>query len=119
MTSLISGASRNKLSLSNFLSLCYNFFIGDDILIVKKKIPLKAVKEMAENIFGDLVKAVIDIKKGIMAIGGDLHSDEEAVLINQNSSQADLWGINLYPDKTGGEFFIEFDTVINIRPKAK
>ncbi|MBI5135344.1 hypothetical protein HZA86_03890 [Candidatus Uhrbacteria bacterium] len=64
---------------------------------------------------GDLVKAVVDIEKGIMAIGGELHADEEALLLEHGSRQKDLWGINLYPDKTGDDF-IEFDSMINIRP---
>lgn len=65
---------------------------------------------------GDLVKAVVDLKRTVMAIGGELHADEEAVLLEDGSKQSDLWGINLYPEKTG-EDFIEFDSMINIRPK--
>ena len=68
-----------------------------------------------EETFGDLVKAVVDLEKGMIAIGGELHSDEEGVLIEQGSSQSDLWGINLYPDASQDEW-IEFDSVINIRP---
>ncbi|PIR66234.1 MAG: hypothetical protein COU51_05110 [Parcubacteria group bacterium CG10_big_fil_rev_8_21_14_0_10_36_14] len=71
---------------------------------------------MAEKRFGDLVKAVIDIEKDIMAIGGELHADEEQILLEQDSKQENLWGINLYPSKTG-EDFIEFDSMINIRPR--
>ena len=50
-----------------------------------------------------------------MAIGGDLHSDAEAVLLDRGSAQKDVWGVNLYPKKTGGEW-IQFDSMINIRP---
>lgn len=50
-----------------------------------------------------------------MALGGELHSDEEAVLLEQGSKQNDLWGINLYPG-IRGEDWIEFDSLINIRP---
>ena len=65
--------------------------------------------------FGDLVKAVVDVAQGIMAIGGELHSDEEAILLEQGSRQEDLWGINLYPGKPPEEW-IEFDSLINVRP---
>lgn len=65
--------------------------------------------------FGDMVKAVVDVSRGIMAIGGELHSDEEAMLLDDGSRQADLWGINLYPGETG-ESWIEFDSMINVRP---
>ncbi|MBU0533520.1 MAG: hypothetical protein KJ887_01785 [Candidatus Omnitrophica bacterium] len=70
---------------------------------------------IAEEGFGDMVKAVVDIEKGIMAIGGELHSDEEGKLLSLSSKQENLWGINLYPQKTGEEF-IEFDSIINLRP---
>lgn len=78
-------------------------------------ITVKELNEMAAGMFGDLVKAVIDIKKEVMALDAELHSDEEAVLIEKGSTQTDLWGINLYPALEGSEF-IEFDSMINIRP---
>jgi len=43
-----------------------------------------------------LVKAVADVEHGLMALGGELHSDEEAVLLDQGSQQRHLWGINLW-----------------------
>jgi len=61
------------------------------------------------------VKAVVDVELSIMAIGGELHADEEAVLLEQGSRQQDLWGINLYPDMPAEEW-IEFDAMINVRP---
>jgi hypothetical protein len=70
---------------------------------------------IAEEQFGDMVKAVVDIRRRIMAIGGELHSDEEAALLEDGSRQEDLWGLNLYPMETG-EGWLEFDSVINIRP---
>lgn len=75
----------------------------------------KELNEFAKEGFGDFVKAVVDIEKNIMVIGGELHADEEAVLLEQGSEQADLWGINLYPGKSG-DSWIEFDSMINIRP---
>lgn len=65
--------------------------------------------------FGDMVKAVIDVARGVMAIGAELHSDEEAALLEDGSRQSDVWGINLYPGDVG-DGFIEFDSMINIRP---
>lgn len=70
---------------------------------------------IAATQFGDLVKAVVDVERGIMAIGGELHSDEEAELLDDGSRQAHLWGINLYPAELG-EAWIEFDSMINVRP---
>ena len=70
---------------------------------------------MAEGRFGNLVKAVVDVERKVMAVDGELHADEEALLLENGSSQENLWGINIYPDLEGQER-IEFDSVINIRP---
>jgi hypothetical protein len=45
-----------------------------------------------------------------------MHADEEQMLLQNGSQQFDLWGINLYPDKFGAEDFIQFDSMINLRP---
>ncbi len=85
--------------------------------IVSEKNPITTseLKKMAKNMFDNLVKAVVDIDKGVMAADAPMHSDEEAELIKNGSKQEDLWGINLYPGKRG-EDFIEFDSMINIKP---
>ena len=62
-----------------------------------------------------MVKAVVDIRRGILAVGGELHSDDEALLLDDGSEQKDLWGINLYHDEPSGAW-IEFDSMINVRP---
>jgi hypothetical protein len=84
--------------------------------IIREPIPLIHLERLAEGMFGDLVKAVVDIRLGIMAVGGELHADEEALLIGEGSAQGSLWGINLYPGQYGGSDFIEFDSMINVRP---
>ncbi len=83
--------------------------------LVDTSITMPELRSMAEGRFGDLVKAVVDVRKLIMAVDADLHSDEEALLIEHGSTQADLWGINLYPDLPPGDW-IDFDSMINIRP---
>lgn len=85
------------------------------IKIIKDAISVNELKEIAKNQFGDLVKAVVDIEKEIIAIGGELHADEEALLLQNGSRQENLWGINLHFNKSNDEF-IEFDSMINIRP---
>lgn len=86
------------------------------IIIVKDSIKKRELKSVAEKQFGDFVKAVIDTKQEIMAIGGELHADEEVLLIEQEGSKREyVWGINIYPEKTGEEW-IEFDSVINLKP---
>ncbi len=85
------------------------------VRIVRASIPLEELRRIALEQFGDFVKAVVDVRQGIMAIGGELHADEEALLIEEGAQQADLWGINLYPDRPAAER-IEFDSMINVRP---
>jgi len=84
--------------------------------IIDQQISLNELKKMAASMFGDLIKAVVDIEKNIMAVDAELHADEEAYLIENNSKQKDLWGINLYPEFYNTDDFIEFDSMINLRP---
>lgn len=83
--------------------------------LVEESIELHELKQMAEKMFGSLVKAVVDIEKEVMVVDTEMHSDEEEFLLKNGSKQSDLWGINLYPDKFG-EDFVEFDSMINLRP---
>jgi hypothetical protein len=85
--------------------------------IIKEKISIPELDEMAQRMYGNLVKAVVDIRLEMMAVDAELHSDEEAVLLESGSRQEDLWGINMYPglDRNGPDF-IEFDSLINLRP---
>ena len=83
--------------------------------IVKDKISITELKKIAQEMFGDIVKAVVDVEKEIMAVGGELHSDEETLLIQNGSKQQNLWGINIYPEIRGKKW-IEFDSMINMRP---
>ena len=87
-----------------------------EIKIITDKISLPELKKKAEERFGDMVKAVVDLEKGIMAIGGEMHADEEALLLENGSKQENLWGINLYPENKWDDF-VEFDSMINIRPR--
>ncbi len=85
------------------------------MILVDKEISLEELKKIAHQSFGNLVKAVVDVEKEIMVIGGELHSDEEEFLLRRGSRQENLWGINIYPDLENKEW-IEFDSVINLRP---
>lgn len=87
-----------------------------DIQVISSPVTIVYVAKLAQKQFGDIIKATVDESKGIMALGGELHADEEQLLLKNGSSQQDLWGINLYPLKFGLADFIEFDSMINIRP---
>ena len=60
-----------------------------------------------------MIKIVVDIRRRVLAGGGEMHSDCEAVLLDDGSEQDDLWGANWYP----ADREIIFESLINIRPR--
>ncbi len=82
--------------------------------ILQKPIPITKLKELAQNTFGDMIKCVADVQKGLLAIDADLHADLERLLLEDGSAQESLWGFNLWVEEEG-EDFIEYDSLINIR----
>ena len=83
--------------------------------IIDRPTDRKILTSMLPNYFGDMVKAVVDIERKVIGVDAELHADIEQALLAQGLSQYDLWGINLYPEMDGDDF-IEFDSMINIRP---
>lgn len=83
--------------------------------IITDQITIEELKEMSQKMFGNLVKAVVDAEKEIIAVDGELHSDEQELLIENGSKYENLWGINIYPEMTD-ENWIEFDSIINLKP---
>jgi hypothetical protein len=83
--------------------------------LVTSPVTRSALAAEAGNGFGDMIKAVVDVQRRVMAIGAELHADEEAALLDDGSDQHDLWGINFYPADSGPEW-VEFDSMINVRP---
>lgn len=87
-----------------------------EIKIIRNSVGKQELIKMANEGFGELVKAVVDVEQEIMAIGGELHADEEVLLTEkENSRRENTWGINIYPKKQENEL-IEFDSMINIKP---
>jgi hypothetical protein len=86
------------------------------VQIVAGQITVGELSAMAEATFGDLVKAVADVRRGLLAVDAGMHSDLEALLLDAGSDQADLWGVDLYPAEYGTPEFLEFDSMINLRP---
>lgn len=84
--------------------------------IVAGQVTVAALTAMAEATFGDLVKAVVDVERGLLAVDAGMHSDLEALLLDAGSRLDALWGINLYPAEHGTPDFLEFDSMINLRP---
>ena len=84
--------------------------------IVKDKIEISELKEMAKKMHDNLVKAMVDVEKEIIAVDAGLHADLMEFLIEEeNSEPKNVWGINIFPDKNG-ENLIEFDSMMNVKP---
>lgn len=86
-----------------------------NIRIVDKKISEKELLEIAKEFYVTMVKGVVDVERGILAMGGEYHMDANNVLIENGSKQPNVWGFNWYFDKEGDER-IEYVSLINIRP---
>jgi hypothetical protein len=87
-----------------------------NIKVFDSQISKEELLVLAKSGYGDMVKGVIDIKKRQLALGGELHADCEQLLLEGGSKQVDLWGFNIYPEKTREEY-LEYTSMINIRPR--
>lgn len=86
-----------------------------DIEIIRGPVPWEHVIGQAKASFGDMVKVVVDVERGIMSLGGELHVDGEALLLEDGSRQQDVWGANIFVMKPAGSN-IEYSSMVNIRP---
>lgn len=84
--------------------------------IVKEKISKEELSKIAEENFGTMVKVDVDIKKEILAIGGEWHSEgDELLTAQEGSNREDIWGINFYPWRKPKDR-IEYIALINVKP---
>lgn len=85
--------------------------------ILSEPVTKKVLLETSTCILGDdMLKGVVDVSRGIVAVDADLHADLEHLLLQDGSNQKDLWGFNLYLTEEDPADFLEFDSLINIRP---
>ena len=89
----------------------------EDIVIVREQISVEELTRLTQRMDGELVKAVVDVRRRIMAVGARFHAELEAALLDDGSQQADVWGINLYPARYDRPEWLEFDSLINLRPR--
>lgn len=85
------------------------------VLVSASRLARDELRRLAELYFEDMVKYVVDVARGVIAVGGEMHADAEQVLLDDGSTQADLWGANYYPGR-GRELCVEYTALINIRP---
>ena len=81
------------------------------IYILREKPTGEQLADMLKE-YETMIKIVVDIRRRVLAGGGEMHSDCESVLLDDGSQQDDLWGANWYP----ADQRIIFESLINIRP---
>ena len=86
-----------------------------EIVILHEPVVKDELRRLVTDGFGDMVKYVVDVERERIALGGQLHADAEALLLDDGSRHEDLWGANYYPG-VEPEHCIEFTSLINIRP---
>lgn len=89
---------------------------SDRILILQAPIPREELERLVMTHFQDMVKFVVDVERGLLAIGGEMHAEAEQRLLEDGSRQGDLWGANYYPGR-GPTDCIEYTSLINISPR--
>ena len=80
------------------------------------KISVSELHKISKKMSEPLVKGVVDVSNNLLVLDAEMHVDEELLMLERGSQQTDLWGINLWPGHYGTDSFIEFDSMINIRP---
>ena len=81
------------------------------IHFLKDKAQPIQVQEMLDE-YSSMIKIAVDIRRNILAGGGEMHADCEQVLLENGSEQEDIWGANWYPSDQR----VEYEALINIRP---
>ena len=82
------------------------------IHIIHTRATRQQMEEMLQTL-DTYIKLAVDIKRGILAGGGALHADCEAVLLEDGSRQQDIWGADWNPSAQQ----VTFESLINIRPR--
>ena len=88
------------------------------IKIIDKEINNEQLIKLAQNYYDDMIKGVVDIKRQILALGGEMHADAEDILLADGSNQKDLWGFNILLNTPVDECLV-YESFINIRPRDK
>jgi hypothetical protein len=92
--------------------------VPDIVLLRDQPIASDVLGELVARFFEDMVKYVVDIERGVAAVGGELHADAEALRLEDGSQQRDLCGANYYTG-TGPDECIEYMSLINISPSRE
>ena len=84
--------------------------------IVRKKISKDELTRIVKENFGTMVKIDVDVERGVIAIGGEWHSEGDELLAQDGSLRKNVWGANFYPFNHPNSR-IEYISLINIKPQ--
>ena len=88
------------------------------IKIITKPITRDEATKIGKEFYDEMVKGVVDVKEEIIALGGEYHMDANNVILENGSSQENVWGFNIYPSRKDDQW-IEYTALVNIRPASK
>ena len=87
------------------------------IKIIRAPISDSELREFLGKPYREMIKFVVDIRREVIALGGEMHADAQKVLLEDGSKQQDVWGANIYPGRSK-EQRLEWHSLINIRPSV-
>lgn len=82
------------------------------ILLIKTKATKKQIEQMLQAL-QTYIKLAVDVERGILAGGGELHADCEAILLRDGSKQENIWGADWIPSKKK----VSYEAMLNIAPR--
>lgn len=82
------------------------------IYFLEQKVSPEKVAEMLQTL-RSYIKLAVDIEMEVLAGGGVLHADCEAVLLENGCLQENVWGADWIPATKE----VTFESLINIRPR--
>jgi hypothetical protein len=82
------------------------------IHLIRTPATLQQIDEMLQSL-DTYIKLAVDIDRGILAGGGVMHADCESVLLENGSTQENIWGADWNPTSQR----VTFESLINIRPR--
>jgi hypothetical protein len=70
--------------------------------------------QQMQEVHESYIKVAVDVKRRVLAGGGEFHADCESALIEDGSQRSDVWGADWLPQ----ERVVRYAALINIRPQV-
>ena len=82
------------------------------IHLIRERVTREQLDEMLATLKAR-IKLAVDVERGILAGGGEMHADCEAILLEDGSRQENVWGADWYPTTQA----VGYESLINIRSR--